>query len=55
MHLVKTGRKMDLHFYADDNVISKLKAGEYGFYLKRVYGFTLYQVSVFMSSVSVVS
>lgn len=55
MHVVKTGRKMDIHFYADDKVISELKAGEYGFYLKSVYGFTSWQVSVFINSVGVVS
>lgn len=55
MHVVKTGRKMDIHFYADDKVISELKAGEYDFYLKSVYGFTPYQVSVFTNSVGVVS
>lgn len=55
MHVVKTGRKMDIHFYADDKVISDLKAGEYDFYLKSVYGFTPWQVSVFTNSVGVVS
>lgn len=55
MHVVKTGRKMDIHFYADDKVISDLKAGEYDFYLKSVYGFTSWQVSVFTNSVGVVS
>ncbi len=55
MHVVKTGRKMDIHFYADDKVISELKAGEYDFYLKSVYGFTPWQVSVFTNSVGVVS
>ncbi|WP_261653624.1 hypothetical protein [Erwinia mallotivora] len=55
MHMVKTGRKMDVHFYADDKIISELKAGEYDFYLKSVYGFTPYQVSVFVSSVGAVN
>lgn len=55
MHVVKTGRKMDIHFYSDDKVISDLKAGEYDFYLKSVYGFTSWQVSVFTNSVGVVS
>lgn len=55
MHVVKTGRKMDIHFYSDDKLISELKAGEYDFYLKSVYGFTPYQVSVFTNSVDVVS
>jgi len=55
MHVVKTGRKMDIHFYANDKVISDLKAGEYDFYLKSVYGFTSWQVSVFTNSVGVVS
>lgn len=55
MHVVKTGRKMDIHFYADDKVISELKAGEYDFYLKSVYGFTPYQVSVLVSSVGMVN
>lgn len=55
MHVVKTGRKMDIHFYADDKVISELKTGEYDFYLKSVYGFTSYQVSVFVSSVGMVN
>ncbi|UXK14282.1 hypothetical protein NYP80_19270 (plasmid) [Erwinia pyrifoliae] len=55
MYVVKTGRKMDIHFYADDKVISELKTGEYDFYLKSVYGFTPWQVSFFISSVGVVS
>ncbi|MGK0603480.1 hypothetical protein [Yokenella regensburgei] len=55
MHVVKTGRKMDIHFYADNKVISELKMGEYDFYLKSVYGFTPWQVSIFTNSVGVVS
>lgn len=55
MHVVKTGRKMDIHFYADDKVIADLKAGEYDFYLKSVYGFSPYQVSVLVSSVGMVN
>lgn len=55
MHVVKTRRKMDIHFYADDKVISDMRLGEYDFYLKSVYGFTPYQVSVFVSSVGVVN
>jgi len=54
MHVVKTGRKMDIHFYADDKVVSELKAGECDFYLKSLYGFTPYQVSVFVGSVETV-
>jgi|SRR5690606_6062677 len=55
IHVVKTGRKMDIHFYADDKVISDIRLGEFDFYLKSVYGFTPYQVSVFVSSVGVVN
>lgn len=55
MHVMKAGRKMGIHFYADDKVIVDLKAGEYDFYLKSVYGFTPWQVSVFTNSVGVVS
>lgn len=55
MHVVKKGRKMDIHFYADDKVIADLKAGEYDFYLKSVYGFSPYQVSVLVSSVGMVN
>ena len=55
MHVMKTGRKMDIHFYADDKVISDMRLGEYDFYLKSVYGFTPCQVSVFVSSVGVVN
>jgi hypothetical protein len=55
MHVVKTGREMGIHFYADNKVISDMRLGEYDFYLKSVYGFTPYQVSVFVSSVGVVN
>lgn len=52
-HLMRTGRKLNIHFYADAKVIIDLKKGEYDFYLKAVYGFTDYQVSVFINAVEI--